>query len=82
MLIPTIENEVFTNVAVEMDDKRFLGCKFSGCTLRYAGGDCTWDESTIIHSSCRWEISGAAARIVNLLTRGGAIAPGSARFAL
>ncbi len=40
MLIPTIENEVFTKVPVEMDDKRFLGCKFSGCTLRYEGGKC------------------------------------------
>jgi hypothetical protein len=82
MLIPTIESEVFTNVAVEMDDKRFLGCKFSGCTLRYEGGECSWDDKTIIDPSCRWEISGTAARIVNLLARGGAIAPGSTRFVL
>jgi hypothetical protein len=82
MLIPTIENEVFTNVAVEMDDKRFLGCKFSGCTLRYEGGECSWDDKTIIDPSCRWEISGTAAKIVSLLARGGAIAPGSTRFVL
>jgi len=82
MLIPTMENEVFTNVAVEMDDKRFLGCKFSGCTLRHAGGECSWDNNTIIGPSCGREISGTASRIVNLLTRGGAIAPGSIRFVL
>jgi hypothetical protein len=82
MLIPTIENEVFTNVAIEMDDKRFLGCKFSGCTLRYEGGECSWDDKTIIAPSCSWEISGTAARIVKLLARGGAIAPGSTRFVL
>ena len=82
MLIPTIVDEMFTNVAVEMDDKRFLGCKFSGCTLRYEGGECSWDDKTIIDSSCRWEISGTAARIVKLLTRGGAISPRSTRFVL
>ena len=82
MLIPTIENEVFTKVPVEMDDKRFLGCKFSGCTLRYEGGECSWDNKTIFDPSCRWEISGTAARIVNLLARGGAFVPGSTRFVL
>ena len=82
MLIPSIENKVFTNEDVEMDDKRFLGCKFSGCTLRYTDGDCSWDDKTIIDPSCRWEISGTAARIVNLLAQGGAIAPGSTRFVL
>ena len=82
MLIPTIENEVFTNVAVEMDDKRFLRCKFSGCTLRYEGGECTWDDKTILDPSCRWEISGQAASIVKLLARGGAIALGSTRLVL
>jgi len=82
MLIPIMENEVFTNVVVEMDDKRFLGCKFSGCTLRYEGGECSWDDTTIIDPSCRWEISGTAARIVKLLARGGAIAPRSTGFVL
>jgi hypothetical protein len=82
MLIPTTENEVFTNVAVEMDDRRFLNCKFSGCTLRYAGGECPWDDKTIIGPSCRWELSAAAARIVNLLAPGGAVAAGSTRFLL
>jgi len=82
VLIPTIENEVFSNVAVEMDNKRFLGCKFSGCILRYEGGECSWDDKTIIDPSCRWEVSGTAARIVKLLSRGGAITPGSIRFVL
>jgi hypothetical protein len=82
MLTPSIENEVFTNVAVEMDDRRFVGCKFSGCTLRYEGGECSWDDKTVIDASCKWEISGTAARIVRLLARGGAIAPGSTRFVL
>jgi len=82
MLIPTLENEVFTNTGVEMDDKRFFGCKFLGCILRYEGGECSWDDKTIIAPSWRWEISGTAARIVKLLARGGAIAPGSTRFVL
>jgi len=82
MLIPVTENQVFTNVAIEMDERRFLGCKFSGCTLRYAGGECSWDDKTIFDSSCRWELSGTASRIVKLLARGGAIAPGSTRFVL
>lgn len=67
MLIPTIKNEVFTNTGVEMDDKRFFGRKFSGCILRYEGGECSWDDKTIIAPSCRWEISGTAAESSNFL---------------
>jgi len=80
MFITTVENQVFSNVVVDMDDKRFLGCEFKHCTLRYAGSECSWDNNSVFHPDCIWEIFDTAARIVNVLTRGGAISGGSVRI--
>ena len=80
MFITTIENQVFANVVVDMDDKRFLGCEFEHCILRYAGGECSWDNNTVFRPNCIWEIFDIAARIVNVLTCSGAISGGSVRI--
>jgi hypothetical protein len=82
MLITTVENQVLANVVVDMDDKRFLGCEFEHCTLRYAGGECSWDKNTVFRPNCTWEIFDTAARVVNVLTRSGAISGGSFRIAV
>ena len=82
MFITTVENQVFTSVVAEMDDKRFLGCEFKDCTLRYSGGECSWDNNTFFRPNCTWEIFDTAARVVNVLIRGGAIGGGSVRIGI
>jgi hypothetical protein len=61
-----VENQTFTRAVVELDGKDFVACKFSGCTLVYAGGAIDWDDATDFGDS-QFEFSGAADRTVRLL---------------
>lgn len=67
VMTTTIENQVFTDTIVNMDDKKFMRCEFSRCTLRYTGGECDWDEHTIFNPSCTWKFEYAALRTVEIL---------------
>jgi hypothetical protein len=79
-MLATLENQVFAGAIIDVDGKRFLGCKFHHCTLRYAGGECEWDDNTTFRVDCSWELIGHALRIVDILSRAGAIIPGSPRM--
>jgi hypothetical protein len=79
--IAQIQNEVFSNAVIDMDNKRFFGCKFTNCSLRYAGGECDWDEHTRF-TSCTWDLTGAAKRTVDFLLRTGRINFSHGKFSL
>lgn len=35
---------------IDIDDKRFIGCKLTNCTLRVIrGGQVEWDKDTTLH---------------------------------
>ena len=69
MSVAEIKNESFSRIIVDLDNKRFFGCKFTNCTLRYAGGQCEWDQNCAFES-CSWELIGAAARTLRILGLG------------
>ena len=80
MAITEIKNKSFSarNV-VNMDSKRFFGCKFSNCILRYTGGQCEWDKNTSF-DRCTWEFLDSALRtkqILNFIQMLNLNAPGS-----
>jgi hypothetical protein len=78
-MLATVENKVFTNETVNLDGKRFAGCEFKHCVLRYAGGECEWDDNTSFRPTCSWELIGTAARVAEVLRKGGAISLNSAK---
>ena len=62
-----IVNEKFFGTAVDMDGKRFIGCQFAGCILRYEGGEWGWDGMTTFDERCSWKFMGCALQTVKLL---------------
>jgi hypothetical protein len=72
MSVTEIKNETFRTAVIDMDNKRFFGCKFSNCTLRYTGAQCEWDANTVF-DSCTWQLLDAAERTVSALIRTGRI---------
>ncbi len=62
-----VKNERFVNAVIDVDDKRFVGCKFSGCILRYKGGEWESNGSNTLDDRCTWRFEDAALRTANLL---------------
>ena len=69
MAITEVTNKTRTNAIIHMDDKRFFGCVFTACTLRYAGGQCEWDKNTTF-DKCTWEFLDSAQRTIQVLGLG------------
>jgi hypothetical protein len=61
----TIERKPFFSGIVDLDDKRFVGCKLTNCTLRYKGGQVEWDQDTTF-INCRCEFLDAAERTIGV----------------
>lgn len=61
----TIKGQTILSGDVNLDDKRFIGCKFTNCTLWYKGGQVEWDKDTTF-IGCRWQFLDAALRIINV----------------
>lgn len=66
MTIAQIHDENFRDAVIDMDSKRFFGCIFTNCTLRYAGGQCEWDKNTTF-SGCAWQFIDGAIRTKQVL---------------
>jgi hypothetical protein len=66
MKTTSVSNKTFSSAIIDMDNKRFVGCKFEHCALRYAGGKCEWDKNTIF-DGCAWEPSGKSQNIKKVL---------------
>ena len=62
----TVKGETIFGQTIDLDNKRFVGCKFTNCTLRYKGGQVEWDKNTIF-ISCRWDFLDDAGRTVKVL---------------
>ena len=63
MPMTAVKGQAFLGETVDLDNKRFVGCKFTNCTLRYEGSQCEWDKDTVF-VACRWYFVGAAQRTV------------------
>lgn len=61
----TEQDKTFFDDLIELDDKLFIRCKFTNCTLRYKGGQTEWDKDTVF-IGCRWEFLGTAERTVKV----------------
>jgi hypothetical protein len=62
-----IVNQKFFGETVDMNDKRFIGCQFLGCILRYKGGEWSWDGMTTFDERCFWKFEDCALRTTELL---------------
>ena len=69
MAISEIKQKAWSNAVIDMDSKRFFGCKFKSCTLRYAGGQLEWDKSTVF-VGCTWQFFDSAQRTIQVLGLG------------
>jgi hypothetical protein len=69
MALAEVADKVFHTAIVDMNNKRFVRCKFTICTLRYAGGQCEWDANTSF-VQCVWEFKDAAQRTVAIFMLG------------
>ena len=63
--VTEIRNVSKSGVLIDLENKRLFNCRFTDCTLQYAGGHCEWDATTIFEN-CAWEFRGAAARTMRL----------------
>ena len=61
-----VNAETVLSAIIDMDNKKFVGCKLTNCTLRYAGGQVEWDKNTTF-IGCRWDFFDSAKRTVNVL---------------
>jgi len=68
-----IKNESFVGAVIDMDEKRFVSCKFSGCIFRYKGGEWESDGRNTLDARCTWKFEDAALRTVSLLSRIGLV---------
>jgi hypothetical protein len=71
-----VQNQTTSGATVALDDKHFANCRFTRCTLIYAGGDFSWSNTTF--ENCQLQFAGAAGRTMRFLGMFGLIKPGAA----
>ena len=71
----TIERKTSTGEFITMDDKNFVNCNFTNCTLMYSGADFALTNTRM--ENCQVTLAGAALRTASLLGMLGAIKPGA-----
>ena len=60
-----VENKNETGTTIVIDDKNFINCRFTKCTLHYSGGDFAWTDTHF--ENCPVKLSGAAERTSSLM---------------
>ena len=60
-----IDNQIFQNEVVELDNCHFVGCTLINCVLEYHGGEVVFDRTTM--RSCRHVFFGRARRTLHYL---------------
>ena len=68
-----IENQLVNNKTITLDEKHFVNCVYTNCTVLYSGGDWAWTNTRF--ENCQFTFSGAAQRTANLLGNIGVIKP-------
>jgi hypothetical protein len=69
MALTEVADKTETATVVHMDNKRFVRCKFTNCTLRYTGSQCEWDANTSF-VQCSWKFEDAARRTTEIFMLG------------
>jgi hypothetical protein len=72
--LEVVQNEVASHKTIVMDDKHFVGCKYTECKLIYGGGETQSTDS--VFEKCPIVFSGAAQRTIGVLVSLGALPPG------
>ena len=60
-----IRDKTFVGETIQMDGKSFLNCSFQNCILKYAGGQCEWENTDF--RDCQVVLEGAASRTVHII---------------
>ena len=68
-----VHNKVVSGEVVPIDDKHFLKCRFTKCTLLFSGGD--FAATQTVFDQCQVQLSGAAQKTAALLTTIGMLPP-------
>ena len=68
-----VENEVVAGKTIAIDEKHFVNCKYTNCTLIYSGGEVAWANTNF--NNCQITLSGAAQRTATLLGNFGVLPP-------
>lgn len=69
-----IENEVLSGKTFTIDEKHFVNCRYTDCTVVYSSGDYAWNDTTF--QNCKLNLAGSAQRTVTLLGTFGVLPPG------
>jgi hypothetical protein len=64
-----IENKHDIRITIAVDDKHFVNCHFTDCTLIYAGGDFGWTDTRF--DRCNLQFAGAAGKTLAFLQQFG-----------
>lgn len=70
-----IDNKNESGITVSLDDKHFVNCTYTSCTLIYSGGEYAWVDTKFVN--CKITLAGAAQRTAALLGNMGVIPPGA-----
>jgi hypothetical protein len=70
MALAEVADKTYLAAIIDMDNKWFVRCKLTNCTLRYAGSQCEWDANTSF-IQCIWEFKDAARRTTAIFMLGG-----------
>jgi len=68
-----VENVVETGTVVFLDDRYFLNCAYTRCTLIFSGGDFSYLNTTF--TDCKINFEGPAQRTVQFLQRFNLLSP-------
>ncbi len=60
-----IENETADGKMIYIDERYFINCKYTNCTLIYTGGDFGWEDASFI--KCKLQLEGSASRVMRFL---------------
>ena len=70
-----IENAIETGATVILDEKYFVNCRFTKCTLVYMGGEYGWIDTQFV--DCKIALQGSADRTAGFLKHFGWSPPAS-----
>ena len=63
-----IKDESYTGQTIELDNKRFVDCRFDNCTFVFQGSSPFQFKENVI-SQCKWRFSGYAGLTIGMLAQ-------------
>jgi len=74
------ENQTLNRQVFQIEECWFVNCTLVECTIFYAGGSYTWENSHF--QNCQWKFQGQAQATVLLLQQLGLLAPPQAALSV